>query len=91
MEQKLNSNQSRVSTVVKAVINHDKQIDSVAQKIKQQELKSMHDNLVVSGIKEDKGEQCTDKIKAFLNDKMKVRNVCVKNAYRVGKYNSDRN
>ena len=84
-EEKIKENRSRTELTVKAVIKHDKQI-GLTEKITALEIRSMKNNLVISGIEENEGENAKEVIKKIFKEKVKIkRDIAIKAAFRVGK------
>ena len=90
IHRKINTVKDEVKIVKKTVIKHDRAIDSADNKINQIELRSTRNNLIITGIKEEKGEKCKDKVEEFFKQQMKITaGVKVRAAFRIGNKEKD--
>ena len=86
LQRKLNSVDAASKLNRKALIRHDTVIATNTRKISQSELRSMKNNMIVSGIKEEKGEKCIEVAKSFFKQKLQItQEIKINNAHRIGK------
>ena len=83
--------EERCKLTTKAVVKHDREIAVNQKKMNQQELRQMKANLVISGIKENKGEKCVDVVNSFFEQTMKIKkDIAINMAHRLGKYGQEK-
>ena len=81
----------KINIVKKAVIKHDACIDNNTKKLNQQEVRSMKPNLVITGIKETKGEVCVNAVQTFFKEKVKIsEDIKIRIAHKIGKQGSEK-
>ena len=81
----ITENQQRLNLITKAVIKNDNAIEANSRKINQMELRSMKANIIVTGIKEKRGENCKQVIKAFFKEKLKIeQEILIEVVHRIG-------
>ena len=75
----------KVKLINKTVIKHDRSLASSKDKVNKIECQMLKKNLVITGITEEKNENCQEKIKSFFKDKMKINTeVPIAIAHRIG-------
>ena len=81
-EDKMKSQEDRSKIAIKAIINHDQRLQNINSKMVQQESHVTRNNLIVSGIKETKEENCKEIGQWFFKNKLKMQNsIVIKDAH----------
>ena len=69
----------------KVAVKHDGDIQTSARRINNVELRNTRNNLIVSGIKEAKGEKCKELADAFFKNQLLItKPVAIRSAWRLG-------
>ena len=83
---RLSQLKDKVRLVTGTTTKHDREIGNNAKKINQFELRSMKNNILIQGIKEQKDEDCAKKTDAFFEKVLKVpRKIAFDVAHRIGR------
>ena len=91
LDAKLTEVKDNNKIVKKAVIANDKGVRKNTDKINQLEVRMLKNNMMITGIKEMKDENCVDKVTKFLTECMKIsKKIVINAAYRIGKRENDR-
>ena len=85
LEKSIGENKVKIDLLVNAMVRHEALIGELASKAENVELRSMKQNLIITGIQEEDKESCGAKIDSFFKNKLELTQVpAVKVAHRVG-------
>ena len=78
--------EERMQLMVNVIIRQEESIKHLKEKVTKLELRSMKLNVVISGLPEEKNEDCKQVVQTFLKENMKVdKDIKVAVAHRLGK------
>ena len=79
------NNESKINIITKAIVKHDKTINTVTNKVNSIEARSMKANIIISGIKEAEGKDCKQTVTDFFKQKLKIpQEIPIQTAHRIG-------
>ena len=85
-EKKVLDLDDKTKLTTKAVIRHDKDISNNAKSVNRLQLSAMKSCLLISGIKEEKGEKCDTKVQNFFKELLKINTeIPIVIAHRLGR------
>ena len=91
-ENRLQKLEDKVKMLTQVVIQQDRVIQRLNSKQTTMEKNRMKPEIIITGLPEQKGENCAEAVKTFLKEQMTIKEeIKVKEAHRIGKYNSDYN
>ena len=81
----------KMTRLINAVSKQNVIIGEMQNKMERGEFRSMKQNLIINGIVEEENESCSEKVRTFLKDEIKVEgDILIKVAHRLGEGNGNR-